>query len=1191
MAIIYSYPTEIPTANDLVLGTDVDAAGKPTKNFTVQSILDLVLTTSQNLAQVLTTGNDGGGQNMVNIGNITANSVVSTFTGDLTGNVTGNLNGIHTAGSINGVVTGFTQPAGTSNTTLATTKFVMDKVDPSILTFVGASGGNQTVNLASQTFSLLGTANQIESVGTAQTITFKFPTAGVILPNGSTATTQATTDDSDKVATTKFVHDFSDAQDLDFTDGTSSGSVILGGPNAQTFSVLGTANQVVTSASSQTLTISLPNPVVRNLTGDVTGILKATSSIAGVAGGTDAQNVLAVTQTAGDNSTRIATTAYVDTAAGAKTLDYAGDATGPFALNLSTDDLEFNGDTNITVTAAAVAANKGIVTIDLNNDVTITGTSKAGTFTTTAGTATWTTTVLAGFTSITSALFVGDASASTTNIQFQGNASTAAALKLAGQVSMTGDATAPGVTYTNGGGVPLVSSIAASVVYNKELAGFNAATGAVANGDSIIEALEKLQGQITNLPQGIVYQGIWKAGTVANTSAAISGTTITLASAPDETLVTGMIVTAAGISGTSITISSVTSQTEVVVSGTVNIGSGVPVTFSTLGGYPDLTAAGKKVNGHYYIVSVAGHATPNGAGSTPNDWDVRDWCVFADDGAGGGADEWQKIDNSSLAGGTGTTNTMTKWLTNQTIGNSTITDDGSTVTIADTVNFTTQGINTFGNSNADTSQFLGAAQFDEQINIKKGLGVWNGSAFNYGPISGTTKRVLTSGGAVGSPPTWEVPTVGVVTSITGDYGITIGGTAAIPTVAITTDTNNLINQATAKATPVGADTILINDSASTPANALKKATLTSIKTFTAENWILSDGSNTTTISDGDTATFAGGTYITTGESSGTLTITHDATSRTDTTSTDGPAFGGTFEAVTSVTSNATGHVTAIDVSTITIPSLPTLDNYQYWTLSDGTTTVNISSTNTAKVVGGTGITSAVSTTDKSVTLNFDGTFPAAHGTQYSLPLWTTATTLGDSQISQNSLATEITATQSFKVTGKHLSVGGGTTKGLTVGGGGPTKAGFNFGTSVPSTNQDFVAQQGIHYSGRLSANSTKKVMATVADSVADADFFGITARVYITSGYDGNASNTDVRTARIYDVACIPGQTPVFNKVIDQTTVGTLTVEFDAYTDGAATPKRGFTVNFTTDSGSNSQFYTTIEMLSARRASVIFAAS
>ena len=32
MAIIYSYPVVDPTLNDLVLGTDVDAQGKPTKN-------------------------------------------------------------------------------------------------------------------------------------------------------------------------------------------------------------------------------------------------------------------------------------------------------------------------------------------------------------------------------------------------------------------------------------------------------------------------------------------------------------------------------------------------------------------------------------------------------------------------------------------------------------------------------------------------------------------------------------------------------------------------------------------------------------------------------------------------------------------------------------------------------------------------------------------------------------------------------------------------------------------------------------------------------------------------------------------------------------------------------------------------------------------------------------------------------
>ena len=67
MAIIYSYPTVIPTANDLVLGTDVDQAGKPTKNFTVKSIIDLVSVTAQNLSQVLTTGNDALGLSMLNV--------------------------------------------------------------------------------------------------------------------------------------------------------------------------------------------------------------------------------------------------------------------------------------------------------------------------------------------------------------------------------------------------------------------------------------------------------------------------------------------------------------------------------------------------------------------------------------------------------------------------------------------------------------------------------------------------------------------------------------------------------------------------------------------------------------------------------------------------------------------------------------------------------------------------------------------------------------------------------------------------------------------------------------------------------------------------------------------------------------------------------------------------------------------
>jgi len=79
-------------------------------------------------------------------------------------------------------------------------------------------------------------------------------------------------------------------------------------------------------------------------------------------------------------------------------------------------------------------------------------------------------------------------------------------------------------------------------------------------------------------------------------------------------------------------------------------------------------------------------------------------------------------------------------------------------------------------------------------------------------------------------------------------------------------------------------------------------------------------SGTSTLQSGDTLTITGGTYLTAGVSGDTVTINHDNTTRTDTTSTDAPSHGGTFEAVTSVTTNATGHVTAIDVSTITIPA-------------------------------------------------------------------------------------------------------------------------------------------------------------------------------------------------------------------------------------------------------------------------------
>lgn len=104
-------------------------------------------------------------------------------------------------------------------------------------------------------------------------------------------------------------------------------------------------------------------------------------------------------------------------------------------------------------------------------------------------------------------------------------------------------------------------------------------------------------------------------------------------------------------------------------------------------------------------------------------------------------------------------------------------------------------------------------------------------------------------------------------------------------------------------------------------------------------WTLAGDSGTSqVINTGNTANIIGGTAITTAASAtDTLTITHSNVTRADTTSTASPAFGATFTAVDSVTSNAQGHVTALNLKTVTLPT-PAADKYPTafaWT--DGTT--------------------------------------------------------------------------------------------------------------------------------------------------------------------------------------------------------------------------------------------------------------
>ena len=121
------------------------------------------------------------------------------------------------------------------------------------------------------------------------------------------------------------------------------------------------------------------------------------------------------------------------------------------------------------------------------------------------------------------------------------------------------------------------------------------------------------------------------------------------------------------------------------------------------GGSPDLTANTYKVPGYYFIVSVAGDAEPNGAGTEPDTWHVGDWVIWSDQAT----DAWQKIDNTSVLSGTGTANKLALWN-----GNESLTDSRFSQ------NATTNIITGPGSSASDKSLSIVSAANTEQLYIQ-----------------------------------------------------------------------------------------------------------------------------------------------------------------------------------------------------------------------------------------------------------------------------------------------------------------------------------------------------------------------------------------------------------------------------------------------------------------------------------------
>ena len=99
--------------------------------------------------------------------------------------------------------------------------------------------------------------------------------------------------------------------------------------------------------------------------------------------------------------------------------------------------------------------------------------------------------------------------------------------------------------------------------------------------------------------------------------------------------------------------------------------------------------------------------------------------------------------------------------------------------------------------------------------------------------------------------------------------------------------------------------------------------------FDADNFTVVDGF--VNLKVGAVTEVNNGTYITTTGSNGPIvTVNHNETSRADSTSNTSLTPGGSFTAVDTVTSNTTGHITTVNLKTVTLPASGINDLTEYY---------------------------------------------------------------------------------------------------------------------------------------------------------------------------------------------------------------------------------------------------------------------
>tara|TARA_R110001632_G_scaffold173486_1_gene292962 strand:- start:72 stop:2180 length:2109 start_codon:yes stop_codon:yes gene_type:complete len=142
--------------------------------------------------------------------------------------------------------------------------------------------------------------------------------------------------------------------------------------------------------------------------------------------------------------------------------------------------------------------------------------------------------------------------------------------------------------------------------------------------------------------------------------------------------------------------------------------------------------------------------------------------------------------------------------------------------------------------------------------------------------------------------------------------IEVGTTSGVETVTTTDGTyiNLTPNSATSGNVTVTADLSAVDGTSAAGTRFLSKDNTWDVPSFT------SPGNGILTV-QGSGVLGGTGTFSANQSGNTTISLTHDNTTRTDTTST---VTANVFPVVNSVSTNATGHVTAVDIKTVTVPA-------------------------------------------------------------------------------------------------------------------------------------------------------------------------------------------------------------------------------------------------------------------------------